>query len=240
MDSEVTNSPWTRRMFLGSGVAIGAGSAAAVLAPPGLLGGSTVYTQPKDLVLDEILRQFEGAVADLQGRPTGEAARRIASALRMLASWGQERNVDDEVRHHLRDAVRREGRGAMVARPFDAVEELRLRGYKLPPGAVARATAADHAKALNGLLADGITPQWLAVAKKLEAGAAKLDKRIGLASLQDTEEPDPCDGMEFAELLIESHVFFFCVYMAGVFWEACLIVSLELLGWKAYMWWNGC
>ncbi len=241
MDMDVTNSPWTRRMFLGSGVAIGAGSAAAVLAPPGLLGGGTVYTQPKDLVLDEIHRQFEGAVADLQGRATGEAARRIAASLRMLASWGQERNVDDDVRRHLLDAIRREGRAAMVSRPFDAVAELQVRGFKVAPNAVARArpTAADHGKALNGLLAGGITAQWTTLAKKFEAGAAGLDKSIGLASFQDEEEPN-CEGMEFMELLLQSSVFFFCVYMAGVLWPACVVASLDLLGWQAYMWWEGC
>ena len=228
-------------MFLGSGVAAGAGSAAAVLAPADLFGTSAPYSPPNDRVLEEILRQFEGAVFALQSQPSGESARRIAGSLRMLASWGTDRRVDDEVRRHLRDAIRREGRAAIVARPFDAIEELKLRGYKVPPGAIARATATDHAAALDNLLANGITKQWTLLAKKFEAGAAALDKRIGFASYQDDdEEEENCEGMEYMELLLQSTVFFFCVVMAGLLWEACVIVSLELLGWQAYMWWEGC
>jgi hypothetical protein len=243
MELEVAKSPWSRRMFMGSGLAVGAGSAAAVLAPADLFGTSTVYTQPRDLVLDEILRQLEGAVLSLQGRPNGEAARRIAGSLRMLASWGTERKVDDEVRRHLRDAVRRHGRGAIVARPFDAIEELKVRGYKIPPGAVARASPADHDAALDHLLSNGITTQWAQLAKKFEAGAAALDKRFSFVSYQDQDDDkdeEDCEGMEYMELLLQSTVFFFCTVMAGLLWEACVIVSLEYLGWQAYMWWEGC
>ena len=139
MELGMTKSPWSRRTFLGSGIAVGAGSAAAALAPTDLFGTSTAYSPPQDLVLQEILRQFEGAVFALQGRPNGESARRIAASLRMLASWGIEQRVDDDVRRQLRDAIRREGREAIVTRPF-VVRRL------TPAGATSRTSAHSPAR----------------------------------------------------------------------------------------------
>jgi hypothetical protein len=239
MSVEVTYSPWTRRMFLGSGIAAGVGSTAGLLGSAGLFDGSTVHAQERDVVLGEIVRQLETAVHQLRDRANGESARRIGSSLHLLAAWGKERKIDDQVRQALRTAVRREGRAAILAKPFDAVEELRVRGYKLPPGAIARATQADYSKALDDLLANGVTRHWTELARKLEAGSVALDRRIGLVRLQDEEE-DRCAEMKYMEVLLESTVFFFCVLMSFVFWEACLIVSAELLAWKWYMWLRGC
>jgi hypothetical protein len=98
----------------------------------------------------------------------------------------------------------------------------------------------DRGKALDDLLANGVTHHWTALAQRLEAGSVALDRQVGLVRLQDDEDDHRCSGMRYMELLLEADVFFFCVLLGWIFWEACVIVSAELLAWKAYMWARGC
>src|SRR5262245_22284836 len=109
MQSVVREPVLPRRRFLGSAATLGAGAAigaslswpsAAVTAAPG--GG-------RDLVHEEVVKQKKEGVRALRGPRAGEAARRLASTLRVLAAH-QKATGDADLQRRLQAAIRRDGR----------------------------------------------------------------------------------------------------------------------------------
>jgi hypothetical protein len=232
-----------RRAFLGSAVAVGVGSIGALGA-----GAVTPARSGGDALLDEITAQLTGAAARMQTRP-GEAARQMAAAMRLLAEWGTVNHVDDRLKREVEARLRRQGREAILAQPFDFRAELTLRGWTLPPGFKPLATAADHGDSLDDLRAHGLTQHWRDYAAAFERAATSLERSPRLApsltraSFQDEEEAPPptnCQGAQFMMTMLESQLFLACTFGMLIGPEFCVIFGAIALGWKWRMWWMGC
>ena len=223
-----------RRVFIGSAVAAGVGSIGVVSA------GSLVRASPDvDGVYGEIVDQLTRAVARMQERPDGGAARQVGSALRLLAAWGRANGIDGMITRSLGDSVRRQGRAAIVARPFDLGAELRMRGWQLPPRFDVTATAVDIGDSLDDLLANGITRHWADYAEAFEASAADLDRSSSVLT-RAAQTPYNCSGAEFMLLMLQTQVALACSIGMAVGPEFCAIATAVALGWSWRMWWLGC
>src|SRR5688500_4148671 len=171
----------TRRIFLGAAAA-GVGSVVTgsiVLDPRANAQGRAAAPGPHgfagDGVTRELRRQLKGAV---HGVRTGksEGARQLASVLRIAAAHGAARGVDAEVRSSLRRAVRAEGKQALLLREVPHARmaaEAREFGVDAPAHPVL--DLAGRERALDQLLAEGLTPQWLRAADFFEGLAGQLD-----------------------------------------------------------------
>lgn len=224
-------------MFLGSAAAVGIGSLEAAID-----GGTIVLAQgPGDPVYGEVVDQLLGAVRKLQDAPTGEASRKIASSLRLLAVWGRANKVDDTIRKSLRAAVRKKGRSALLAQPFDIDAELKLRGWRVPPGTAVLTTPVDLSDSLDDMLQHGITGHWADYAKAFESAAAGIDKKIGRPALIANQgDPSACYGMHYMQLMLATQVFLACSLGLAMGPEFCVIASGLLLSWQWYTWYQGC
>lgn len=194
-----------RRVFLGSAAALGVGSLGTVMS-----SGTIALAQgggDGDPVHLEIVDQLLGAVQKLQDTPTGEAARKLASSLRLLAVWGKTNKVDDTIRKNLRAVVRKKGRSALLARPFDIDAELKLRGWKVPPGIAVLATPTEYSDALDDMLQHGITAHWADYSKAFDGAATRIDRKTGrLARVGSQHNGDnrECVGMGFMHMMLLS------------------------------------
>ncbi len=222
-----------RRVFLGSAVAAGVGSIGVLHA------GSLVPTTNVDGVYNEIVGQLTRAIARLQERPDGGAARQVGSALRLLAAWGRANRIDERINRSVNDHVRRHGRAAIISRPFDLGAELTLRGWTLPPGFAAVATATDIGDTLDDLRVNGITRHWTDFAEAFESSAPDLDRASTLLT-RTGQTPYNCSGGEFMQLMLETQVALACSLGLAIGPEFCAIATALALGWKWRMWWLGC
>jgi hypothetical protein len=224
----------TRRVFLGSAVAIGA----AGFLPP-VLAQQASSGRFDDPVLTEILKQLEAAAQQLQRRPTPDLARQIAATYRLRAAWGRSRDFDAIAREKLgRSIAMAGGEQALVARAtrWDVEAEMKMAGYTLPTP-FAPFTSADAARALSDLRRNGAVYRWNDLADQYESGASRVALIAPAAArLQD----DLCANLRAYELMLEGTVFFFCYVLGVELPEACAVVTLDLLLWKAWMWWSGC
>src|SRR5688572_9872068 len=118
MEAVVTNTP--RRQFLGSALALGAGTAiGATVSSP---NASLVFAAPangNDPVAKEALRQIQGGVRAMRGGRAGEGARAIASGARVLAAHQQASGGDAAFSKRIRALVRKEGRDAILRKEPD-------------------------------------------------------------------------------------------------------------------------
>jgi hypothetical protein len=213
----------TRRLFLGSAIAAAVplvirGDAHAIAA--GLAPSSPAPIA--DPVLAELHRQLE-ELKQLAAAPAprmGEIMRRHAANLRLRAAHGKATQLDAKVRRQLKALVDAKGRDAFPRNPNDV-------------DVAAREAAVDQ------LLRSGITPTWLAIAAQLEQIAAKADLRGPLHPVRRQLE-DPCEAMERGERLLEMTVAALCVLSLVLGPEFCIIAEIDLLVWRAYMFYMGC
>jgi hypothetical protein len=229
-------APATRRAFLGTAAGIGLGSLGTVM-----IGSAQAEAQAArgaDVVHDEIVDQYLAAVRRLQAAPSGEAARQMASGMRLLAAWGKNARIDETARARLDGAIRRNGRDRLLSKPFDIEAEVTLRGWKLPPGARAVASAADRADSLNQLRRAGVTSRWQELATQLDAAGLELDRKSSGPIVLVRQTTD-CYGMRTFQLMLETQAFFYCTVLIAVP-ELCVITTASYVGWSWYVWWNGC
>jgi hypothetical protein len=222
------------RVFLGSAGAVGVGSIGAVSA-----GGLLPASADVDGVYNEIVSQLTRAIARMQERPDGGAARQVGSALRLLAAWGRANGIDDMIKRSLNDSVRRQGRAAIIATPFDIGAELKMRGWLLPPRFEATATSVDIGDSLDDLRANGVTHHWTDYADAFESSAADLDRSSAVLT-RAAQAPYNCSGAEFRLLMLQTQVALACSLGLAIGPEYCAIATALVIGWSWRMWWVGC
>ena len=203
----------SRRMVLGSMVAVaGGGSAALLLRTPGAAaqtaagGGSNA-----DAVIGEVTRQLKGALTGLENG-SGESARRAASLAQIWAAQIHARTPDSELRALAQRAVRRQGRAAILDAPLNHAEmEAHFRAMGLTGARIAQldlhVPADPQAKeaALDRLLADGIKPVVDRAVSMLTRTAERLDATGGLRPIAARTDfcDDICLGQDWFKLEME-------------------------------------
>jgi hypothetical protein len=210
-----------RRSFFGTGAGVGA----ALLFSP----LSTADAQTST-VSDLLVTQIEGAARDLQKAPSGEAARRMATALRVYAAYGRDRGIDKRIVAQLRKL-----RAADVM--VNAVDELTLRGYTLPPGAAPVGSLADLERHRALIIRTGITPHFEQAAAGFERGSASLDR------LRPVQAGGPGDCQWWAQLLLMVELDMLWICSPPIFAlapEMCPIASAQYAAVRIAMWWQGC
>ncbi|HEV8394718.1 MAG TPA: hypothetical protein VGQ37_10615 [Vicinamibacterales bacterium] len=198
-----------RRRFLGSAVALGAGAAIGATVSFPSLDAPLAAASRQDLVHDELIRQLTQSVRALRGARPAEAARSTAATLRLLAPHYHASGVDADVQKRLRAAIARDGRDAVLRWQASAarraaeasrfgVVDLALPGepFNLP----------ERERALDAMLARGVTPALLAVAAELSRLAPDLD-RATVTPITRRQCPDAhgmAYGLEFVALAAAS------------------------------------
>ena len=175
---QAVKSNVSRRRVLGSALTLGAGTAiGATLSFPAVslplaTGGRA------DLVHDELIRQLKEAVRAMRGDRPGEAARTVASTLRMLAAHYKASGLDEAFKSGLRAAIARDGRDAVLrweANAEMAAAEARRFGVTEPPSR-GPFNLVERERALEGMLENGCTIALLAAAAELARLAPQLDR----------------------------------------------------------------
>ena len=173
------NRALARRRFLGSAAALGAGAAIGTTLSFPSMGAPVAAAGREDLVHDELIRQMRDGVRALRGARPGEAARRVAATLRVLAAHYQAGGVDAQLKARLRTAIAREGRDAVLRWEADArMREAEARELGLADVPLAREpfNLPERERALEAMLARGATPALLAAAAELTRLAPELDR----------------------------------------------------------------
>ena len=124
----------------------------------------------------ELHRQLRESVKGLQGVRRGEAARRLAATLRLIAADFTAKGLDAQFKTQLRVAIQREGEDSLLLKDIDgttfAAEMKQLGLAKLPP------RAGDYAarrRALRDILSNGVTPGIAALADHLDLLSEDFD-----------------------------------------------------------------
>lgn len=176
---QAVESNVSRRRLLGSVLTLGAGAA---------IGSTMSFPSPdvaltaaarQDLVHDELTRQLKDDVRALRGTRPGEAARGVAATLRLLAAHYQTSGVDAQIKTRLRAAIARDGREAVLrweADPRARASEARDYGVADLPLARAPFNLPERERALDAMLARGVTPALLGAAAELTRLAQDLDR----------------------------------------------------------------
>src|SRR5262245_32783448 len=102
---QAVESNVSRRRVLGSALALGAGTAIGTTLSFPSAGIPLAAAGRADLVHDELIRQLKAGVRAMRGERPGEAARGVASTLRVLAAHYQAGGADDQFKSGLRAAV---------------------------------------------------------------------------------------------------------------------------------------
>jgi hypothetical protein len=233
-----------RRVFLGSAAGAGAIALGGVIAPPVLRaqgsGSARGRATPEGAVLSELYRQIVAATNSITRGPSGEPLRQVAAANRIFAEWGREQRLDARVRAQVRNEIGRRGRAALIVPAFDVVEELKIRGFDVPPGAAMTVTPARMSALLDQAQSHaGLMSTYTNLSERIEARALKIDTRLGVRPIAWQEE-DECTLIRGIRDILEALVLFWCApWMAG-WYEVCIIVAADLAFWMAYQWIAGC
>ena len=233
-----------RRVFLGSAAGAGAVALSSAVIAPVLnaqgRGNSRGRATPDGAILSELHRQIVAATTSVKRGPSGESLRQVAAANRIFAEWGREQEIDARVRAHVRREIGRRGKAALIAPGFDVVEELKIRGFDVPPGAAMTVTPARMSALLDQAQSEtGLMSTYTALSSRIEAQALKIDTRLGVRPIAWQEE-DECTLIRGIRDTFEVLVLFWCApWMVG-FYEICIIVAADLAFWMAYQWVAGC
>jgi len=204
----------SRRVFLGSAAMVGVGSAA---------GGSFLLNREsnaqghaghgRDPVFAELGKQIQESVEGLRQRPAGEHARKLASAMRIAAAHGAGVGIDAQVKAALRDAIRKEGRDALLLREVDparlAQEAKQFGLAQLPPQPPVDFAA--RGQVLDALLSEGVTAQWRKAADAFDRISEELDRRAGgIRTVALQSGSISCAEMWWTVTAFNSGMTFFC------------------------------
>lgn len=205
----------------------------------------------RDAVLDQVERDMKQAVGLLARSRSGESLRRLASSFRILAAHGAALQIDQRVKTALRTAVAREGRDALLWRPQDhqmleaEARRLGLEGTQmLPLPIVPPLDPAQRRRALDELLANGVTRRWQELAAALDTASSVLDRRAaaerqGLAFVSQNAEQ--CQVVEDQMFYLNAEAVFWCgPWFTSWFPYGCGYTSAALLGVMFTYWYLGC
>ncbi|HXG89698.1 MAG TPA: hypothetical protein VNJ02_15320 [Vicinamibacterales bacterium] len=190
-------------------------------------------------VLDEINRQLFASLNDMERAPAA-AARRHADALRMLAAYGAKEGYDTLFGDRLRSVVRTQGRQALILERPDLasltsayVKELARQGIRVNvTDRFARQLPLDVAmkeKALDDLLARGVTATWRRHAATLHAVASDLEP---FRPARQTKAEQLCDELNGQLYQFEILVGIACIFGGLI---ACGTTTASYLLWKGYV-----
>jgi hypothetical protein len=241
-----------RRVFVGSvvtGLPLLAGGGASLAWAQRQGSAGAVH----DPVVIHIVGDMKRAVRSLSKAPSGEQARRLASSLRLLSTWGGSRQVDARVKETLRGVIARDGRQGLLRREIDPSlfrAEARALGFDgtsaVPLPALPSIDYTTKQMILDDLLANGVTARWKAVADTLEAAAASLDRLAAMQSrgmtlaAQQPTDPSICRMINQELYYLNLQIIFWC---APWFWwvpEPCGLATSAYLGVAAVAWWYSC
>jgi hypothetical protein len=222
-----------RRVFLSSAAAAGIGSAGLALAFP---EGLNAHVHDSGGIVDlEIEKQLRDGVQGLRGTKRGEAARQLASTLRMAAAQHKEKGTDEAFKAFLRREVKQEGRGSLLAREIDSTafaKETRQFGISHVP-ALTPVDLGLRQKVLDSLIAGGFTPVLLNMAKTFDQLSEWIDNLPAplLIRAQGSMCPDLTNQMRILEATLAISCIFnqiMCVVITGM-WVG-LLISLTASG----------
>jgi hypothetical protein len=210
--------------------------------------GAAAATDP---VAIQLITEMKRAVRGLSQAPSGEHARRLASSLRLLATWGASNQFDARVKETLRGVVAREGRDALIRRDVDPAmfkAEARELGFDgasaVPLPAFPSVDYASRQRVLDDLLANGVTAQWRALAGTLETAASGLDRMASRRSAGMTlvaqTDPSICRMIQQEMYYLSVQMAFWCA--PWFYWvpEPCGLTTSAYLGVAAAAWWYSC
>jgi len=203
----------SRRMVLGSMVAVaGGGSAALLLQTRGTAAQTAAAAgSSADAVIGEVKQQLKGALIGLENG-SAEAARRAASLAQIWAAQIHARTPDSEIRSLAQRAVRQQGRAAVIDAPVNHKDlETHFRALGLTGAQIAQldlhGPADPQAKeaALDRLLAEGMQPVVDRAVVMLTRTAERLDATGGLRPIAARTEfcDDICLGQDWFHVEME-------------------------------------
>ena len=221
-----------RRRFLGSAVTLGAGAAigTTVSFPDARVAAAAGAAQ--SAVHDELNRQIKAGVRALRGPRAGEAARALASTVRVLAAHCQETGIDASRQRALQKALQREGRDAVLQHDGSAMFDAEARQFgaeKLPREPF---NLAARTRALEAMQQRGASAALLDAAGALERLAPQLDRSsFALAVARQSGCPDLTAQLYFLEFVALASCLWnpiACAGFQGAYWG--LKVSIYLAG----------
>ena len=222
-----------RRVFLSSAAAAGIGSAGVALTFPERLNA---HIHDSGGIVDlQIEKQLRDGVQGLRGSRRGEAARQLASTLRLAAAQHKEKGTDETFKAFLRREVRQEGRDSLLAREIDSTafaKETKQFGVSHVP-ALSPIALELREKVLDSLLARGLTPVLLNMAKTFDQISEWIDNQPAplLIRSQASMCPDLTNQMRILEATLAISCIFnqiMCVVITGM-WVG-LLISLTASG----------
>jgi hypothetical protein len=238
-----------RRVFVGSvvtGLPLFAGGGAQ-LAFAQRQGGAT----DRDPIALQLIAEMKRAVRGLSKAPSGEHVRRLASSLRLLATWGARNQFDARVKETLRGVIAREGRDGLIRRDVDLAmfrAEAREFGFDgssvVPLAALPTIDYAARQRIVDDLLAHGVTAHWRALADTLETAASALDRTASRRSAGMTlvaqTDPSICRMIQQEMYYLSVQMAFWCA--PWFYWvpEPCGLATSAYLGVAATAWWYSC
>jgi hypothetical protein len=238
-----------RRVFVGSvvtGLPLFAGGGAQ-LAFAQRQGGAT----DRDPIALQLIAEMKRAVRGLSKAPSGEHVRRLASSLRLLATWGASNQFDARVKETLRGVIAREGRDGLIRRDVDLAmfrAEAREFGFDgssaVPLAALPTIDYAARQRIVDDLLANGVTAHWRALADTLETAASALDRTASRRSAGMTlvaqTDPSICRMIQQEMYYLSVQMAFWCA--PWFYWvpEPCGLATSAYLGVAATAWWYSC
>jgi hypothetical protein len=212
-----------RRTFFGTSAAVGA---ALAINPVPSADAQT------SSVANLLVMQIEGAAQELQKGPSGEAARRLGAALHIYAAYGRDRGIDKRVAARLRKA---RATDVMV----NPVDELTLRGYKLPAGAAPVTTIADLEEQRLLIIKSGITSRLDAAAIGFTRGSASLDRLRPVRG--QAGGPGDCGWWAQLLLMLEGNMIWMCLpVIDAIAPELCPIAAAQYYAAQIAAWYYGC
>ena len=228
----------SRRMMLGSMVAVaGAGSAALLMEPRAMAQGAGAAGRgDADRVVREVKQQLKAALAGLQ-YGSAESARRTASLVQVWTAQVHGHTPDAELRARATRAIRLLGRAAVLDAPANHAEmEANLRAFGLTPAELARMnlhTPVDpraREAALDRFLEGGVAPLIDRTVQALTEAAERFDTGVGIRAIAVRRAScDPCIAADMAKAEMEV----FCALAAltpmfppmAIFAELCAVFA---------------
>ena len=221
----------TRRAFLVSVPAVSGGIIALGREPEAT---SSCQSCADDPVAAEAMRQLALAIRGLAEAPRGEHARQAAAALRVLAANGKAKNLDARLRSALQTEVRTYGRQNVLHRELDPGQfRAAAREFGVAPPELLGVDARRRGKALDLLLAAGVTPVIADAANFFDRSGAHLDAQYAnIRPAQTTkEEQQYCAGLRDYVSNLEGIMLVTCVLAPGA---ACAFAVGAYIGARIY------
>jgi hypothetical protein len=238
MKSEVGRRAFVGTVATGLPLLAGAGTAALAQSAHGL-PHVQVGNGPMD---QELQRQIREAVLGMRGPNPAEAARRVATTLRMAAAHYAAHKVDEDVTRSLQAMVRREGPDAFFTRVLSHrgsfAAEVREYGFTTLPPMPTDKTA--QRKAVDQMLREGITPLMRAVADEFDRIGSAIDARPSVALAAARRAAYPCPDTSAYQDAVE------IIAMASCLWNilACAMFGGAWAGMTIAIhiteWYSGC